>query len=127
MLKCKIPFFDGLLSISRCFIFFNNYFFLLHGLLLHAKYISSFNHGYPPTPQLSFLSLHQPNSGSISSSSSLKLSKFPKTLPFKSPTTSFSLAESDSPKSFQPNGPIFQSLLQELAVSIHFPFRISIL
>ncbi|KAM0992410.1 hypothetical protein ACFX2I_010576 [Malus domestica] len=59
-----------------------------------------------------------------SSSSSLKPSNFPKTLPLKSLTASFSLAESDSPKSFQPNGPNFQSFLQELAVSIHFPFRI---
>ncbi|KAM1032060.1 hypothetical protein ACFX2C_035769 [Malus domestica] len=81
-------------------------------------HLSSFNHRYPPTPQLSFLFVHQPNFGSSSSSSSsLKFSNFPKTLPSKSPTTLFSLAKSDSPKSFQPNSPIFQSLLQELADS----------
>ncbi|KAM2567720.1 hypothetical protein TB1_010056 [Malus domestica] len=56
-----------------------------------------------------------------SSSSSLKPSNFLKTLPFKSLTASFSLAESDSPKSFQPNGPSFQSFLQELADSFDLP------
>ncbi|TQD84852.1 hypothetical protein C1H46_029572 [Malus baccata] len=56
-----------------------------------------------------------------SSSSSLKPSNFLKTLPFKSLTASFSLAESDSPKSFQPNGPNFQSFLQELADSFDLP------
>ncbi|KAM1334967.1 hypothetical protein ACFX2F_010804 [Malus domestica] len=56
-----------------------------------------------------------------SSSSSLKPSNFPKTLPLKSLTASFSLAESDSPKSFQPNGPNFQSFLQELADSFDLP------
>ncbi|TQD84849.1 hypothetical protein C1H46_029569 [Malus baccata] len=56
-----------------------------------------------------------------SSSPSLKPSNFLKTLPFKSLTASFSLAESDSPKSFQPNGPKFQSILQELADSFDLP------
>ncbi|ONI05043.1 hypothetical protein PRUPE_6G353000 [Prunus persica] len=54
----------------------------------------------------------------IPSFTSLNPSIIPKTRPFKSFTASFSLAESNSPKSLQPN---LQPFLQELADSFDLP------
>lgn len=56
----------------------------------------------------------------IPSFTSLNPSIIPKTRPVKSFTASFSLAESNSPKSLQPN---LQPFLQELAVRNHFLFK----
>lgn len=61
--------------------------------------------------------LFLPNTNRIPSSTSLRTSSIQKSLPYKSLTVSFALAESDSPKSLEPDP---QSLLLELAVSIRF-------